>query len=117
MRVALAVITILLSPTAWSGVQVHVRAVDRQTVEERIKAYRGNDTKRGATLKGFFESAGCRGDELTEQPVKRLKEPNLLCVLQGDGDSVILVGAHYDHVMEWWTTGAEPACSPASIRP
>ena len=66
MRVGLAVIAILLSPTALSGVQVHVRAVDRQTVEERIEAYRDNDTKREATLKGFFESAGCKGDELTE---------------------------------------------------
>ena len=98
MRVCNAVIAILVCPIALSaGVEVHVRAVDRQTVEERIKAYRGNDTKREATLKGFFESPGCKGDELTEQPVKGLKEPNLLCVLEGDGDSVILVGAHYDH--------------------
>ena len=75
-----------------------MRAVDRRTVEERIKAYRGNDSKREATLKGFFESAGCKGDRLSEERVKGLKEPNLLCVLPGDSDFVILVGAHYDHV-------------------
>lgn len=99
MKVASAAIAILLcSITPSAGVQVHVRAVDRQTVEERIKAYRGNDSKREATLKGFFESAGCKGDQLSEQPVKGLRQPNLLCVLQGDSDSVILVGAHYDHV-------------------
>jgi hypothetical protein len=98
MRVALAGIAMLVCPLVSSaGVEVHVRAVDRQTVEQRIKAYPGNDSKREATLKSFFESAGCKGEQLTEQPVKGLKEPNLLCVLQGDGDSVILVGAHYDH--------------------
>jgi Peptidase family M28 len=99
MRVASTAIAISLCSIALSaGVQVQVRAVHRQTVEERIKAYRGNDSKREATLKGFFESAGCKGDQLSEQPVKGSKEPNLLCVLQGDSDSVILVGAHYDHV-------------------
>lgn len=99
MRVRTAVLAVFLCPVSlFAGVQVHLRAVNRDIIERRIKDYRGNDVKREATLRGFFESAGCKGDQLSEQPVKGLKEPNLLCVLQGDADSIILVGAHYDHV-------------------
>ena len=38
------------------------------------------------------------GGKLTEQAVKGLKQPNLICVLSGNADSVVVVGAHFDHV-------------------
>jgi hypothetical protein len=47
----------------------------------------------------MFEAAGCQGSNLTEQPVKHLKQPNLICAQPGTPDSIILVGAHFDH----WT--------------
>jgi len=81
-----------------SDVQVKLHGVKPETVKERLQAYRGNDVQREMTLKSLFESAGCTGAQLSEQPVKGLKEPNLLCVLPGTSDSVIVVGAHYDHV-------------------
>jgi hypothetical protein len=99
MRMLWAGVGVLLCPiTLLPGVEVRLRAVKPELVKERIQGYRGNDTQREATLKSFFESAGCSGEQLSEQPVKGLKQPNLLCVLQGDTDSVILIGAHYDHV-------------------
>lgn len=81
---------------AWAQLQFGL--VDREIVEERLKGYKGNDKQRESTLKGFFEAAGCTGDKLTEQPVKGLKQPNIICELPGKTDSVIVVGAHYDHV-------------------
>jgi hypothetical protein len=78
--------------------QIRFQAVGREVVEQRLQSYKGNDSQREATLKSMFEAAGCRGDKLTEQPVKGLKQPNLICVLSGSTDSVIVVGAHFDHV-------------------
>ncbi len=59
---------------------------------------REKNSQREATLKRFFEGAGCAGERLIEQAVKSLKQPNLICTLPGVTDSVIVVGAHYDHV-------------------
>jgi hypothetical protein len=81
-----------------SSAQLTIRAVKPEIVTERIQGYRGNDSRREETLKGFFESAGCKGEQFSEQPVKGLKQANLICVLPGDTDSVILIGAHFDHV-------------------
>jgi hypothetical protein len=72
--------------------------VDRDIIEARLKSYKGNDSQREATLKGFFQEAGCTEDKLIEQPVKALKQPNIICELPGTTDSVIVVGAHFDHV-------------------
>jgi len=46
----------------------------------------------------LFEQSGCTGPSLEEQPVKRVKIPNLICTLSGQSDSRILVTAHTDHV-------------------
>ena len=45
----------------------------------------------------MFREAGCQP---TEQPVKGLRQPNIICTLPGTSDSVILVGAHFDHADE-----------------
>lgn len=94
----LALLIVLMAAAIPASAQLHFGVVDREVLEERLKGYKGNDNKREATLKGFFEAAGCVGDKLTEQPVKGLKQPNIICELPGKTDSVIVVGAHYDHV-------------------
>ena len=65
-------------------------------IAQRVKRYGGSDIKREAALKQMFGEAGCA--EITEQPVKGLKEPNLICVMKGNSERSIIVGAHYDHV-------------------
>ena len=96
------IISIIVLSASWavpvSVAQLRVRAVKPEIVEGRVKEYGGNDSHREATLKGMFESAGCKDDHLSEQPVKGLKQSNLICILTGDSDAVILIGAHYDHV-------------------
>src|SRR5437016_12564135 len=73
------------------GVQVHIRTVKPELLKQRLEAYHGNDDQREATLKRIFEQAGCGAERLTEQPVKHLKQPNLICVLPGDSDATILI--------------------------
>jgi putative aminopeptidase FrvX len=76
--------------------------VTRPIVEDRLKQYTGDNGAREATLKKMFESAGCTGDHLTEQPVKHSKNPNVVCMLPATSvtadSSVIVVGAHFDRV-------------------
>jgi Zn-dependent M28 family amino/carboxypeptidase len=78
--------------------QLRYETVSSQVVEQRLKSYKGSDSEREATLKSLFQSAGCIEGKLIEGPVKGLKLPNLICTLPGSTDSVIVVGAHFDHV-------------------
>jgi Zn-dependent M28 family amino/carboxypeptidase len=78
--------------------QLHFGTVNSQVVEQRLKRYEGSDSEREATVKNLFQSAGCPEGKLTEQSVKGSKLPNVICILPGSGDTVIVVDAHFDHV-------------------
>jgi Zn-dependent M28 family amino/carboxypeptidase len=49
-------------------------------------------------LKTCFSDAGCSAGDLELQPVKHANVPNIICTVRGATESVILVGAHFDHV-------------------
>src|SRR6266850_657129 len=71
--------------------------VKREIVEARLKLVtRGND-KRSESLRHLFEESGCGGERLQIQKVQRSKLGNIVCTLPGRLDSVIVVGAHFDH--------------------
>jgi hypothetical protein len=96
---------VLLFAAAVHAQSLSFTPVTRPIVEERLKQYHGDNSTRESTLKGLFESAGCTGDRLAEQPVKRSKNPNVLCTLPASLEpsmepsvSVIVVGAHFDRV-------------------
>ena len=55
----------------------------RAVIETRLKDFGGNDLQREATLGKLFQESGCTGDKLSEQPVKHLKESNVVCALPG----------------------------------
>jgi Zn-dependent M28 family amino/carboxypeptidase len=90
----------LALPLSANGAEETVRykPVPREVVESRLKRYAGNDQQREATLKQMFTDAGCDGRHLSEQTVKGARQPNVICVLPGSSDRVIIVGAHFDHV-------------------
>ena len=69
----------------------------RDLIENRVKSFSRNDTKREEILKNMFADAGC-GEHISEPPVHRVKQPDLVCVLPGQTERVIIVGAHFDHV-------------------
>ncbi len=70
----------------------------RELVESRLKKYAGTDRERERTLKQLFIEAGCDNQHLSEQVVSGAGQPNIICVLPGSSDRVLIVGAHFDHV-------------------
>jgi len=58
------------------------------------------NNRREPAVRQIFEDAGCTAEKLTEQPVKGLKAPNVICTLAGMTESEIVVGAHFDLVEE-----------------
>ena len=84
----------------------------KSVVQDRLGAYARKNAQREPAVRRLFEDAGCAGDALTEQAVKGVKAPNLLCTLTGATDSTIVVGAHFDlveagnGVVDNWTGAA-----------
>ena len=72
-----------------------IAPVDRDVIETRIKQCKRKNDDRKDILRELLERAGC--PQLTEQPIKGFKYPNVICTSPGSTESVIIVGAHYDH--------------------
>jgi hypothetical protein len=86
--------------TGAAGNSVRSKPVSREVVETRLRRYPGDNRQRELTLKQIFVEAGCDDQHISEQPVKGSKLPNVICVLPGTSDKVIIVGAHFDRVAE-----------------
>jgi hypothetical protein len=98
---AIAVIVLALSSSIYSTAKdVRYAPVSREVVEARLGKYIGNNKQREATLKRMFTEAGCDDQHISEQAVKGSKLPNVICLLPGSSDRVIIVGAHFDRVSE-----------------
>jgi Peptidase family M28 len=97
--VGLAIALILYAWLAATAQSLRYSRVSREVVENRLGKYAGDNKQREATLKQMFAEAGC-GDHLSEQLVKGSKLPNVVCVLPGASDTVIIVGAHFDRAPE-----------------
>lgn len=81
-----------------ASAQLQFRTVDRALIESRLKAYSRKNEEREAILKNYFAQSGCQAGEMSEEVVKKKLPPNLICILPGITDKIILVGAHSDHV-------------------
>lgn len=92
---AFLALTLLCGSVA--AAQVQFRTLDKEVIETRLKAFSKRNDERETTLKGLFIASGCTGDKLSEQPLKGKLPPNLICVLPGQSDAEIVVGAHTDH--------------------
>jgi Zn-dependent M28 family amino/carboxypeptidase len=98
---ATAVIVLLLDFwTCTTGENVRFNPVLREVVEAQLGKYKGNNKQREATLKQMFIEAGCNNQHISEQSVKGSKLPNVICLLSGSSDKVIIVGAHFDRASE-----------------
>ncbi len=113
LAIQMAVLLVLCSNAAGQTLQFFL--VDRTIIESRMRAVPAKNDAREALVRSFFESAGCTGDQLREQPVKHEKVPNLVCAMAGDTERTIVVGAHSDHVSEG--SGAVDNWSGVSLLP
>jgi hypothetical protein len=89
--------------------------VSRDVVVQRLQRLHSKNAERGNELKTLFGEAGCKPDQLVEQLVRRKDPPNVICTLPGTMNSVIIVGAHFDHGGEG--AGAVDDWSGASLLP
>jgi hypothetical protein len=87
-----------LSLTASLYAQIRFQTVTQEVIDTRLHGFAGTDFEREARLKTMFAQSGCKSENLSEEIVKTKQPPNLVCVLRGNTDQVIVVGAHFDHV-------------------
>jgi hypothetical protein len=88
---------------AQTSVQVHFRLQTREYVEGHLKAFSDRNSEREALIRKWFAESGCQDSNLSEEPVVEERRgrkfpPNVICVLPGETQEVIVVGAHTDKV-------------------
>ena len=89
---AVCVLLSLLSETQ----QVRYSPVERWVVDGRLEAVQRKNEDRQRVLQELFQAAGC--SNVTPQSVKKSKLGNVICVLPGEDERTVIVGAHFDHV-------------------
>jgi hypothetical protein len=67
-------------------------------LQSRLKSFSIHDDEREKRIRNWFAEAGCDGKHLSEQSLDPQLPPNVICVLPGNTQEVIVVGAHTDHV-------------------
>ncbi len=108
----LGFLTTWLVLLATASADLKYTLVSSTVVMDRLKDAPLKNSDRVLALEKMFRDAGCQP---TEQPVKHLREPNVLCLLPGTTNSMIVVGGHLDHVEEG--TGVVDDWSGASMLP
>ncbi len=116
-RIALA---FLAAPAILPQQSIRFQLIPKETLEKRLGAAPRDNAARGEEMRGQFREAGCA--DLSDRPVRGSKLPNVICVLAGQSDDRIVVGAHYDKVREGdgviddWTGSALLASLYESMR-
>jgi Peptidase family M28 len=77
------------------AVSLELQTIPPEIINERLRRLHPQNADREAELKMMFEEARCKAVE--EQVVVRKAPPNITCTLLGTTDSLIMVGAHFDH--------------------
>ena len=95
---ALALVTAVPALGVCQDRQIHFRELSPQVIRQRLETVARKNADREQALKKLLEAVGCQAERLTEQSVTRTIPPNVICTLPGATASVILVGAHFDHV-------------------
>ena len=90
--------SVLLTASLLAQSQLEFRTLTQDAIEVRLQGFSAKNDQREVALKQLFIQSGCKDDRLSEQVVRKNLPPNLICVLPGATEQVILVGAHSDHV-------------------
>ena len=91
---------------------IEVAQLDEDLLRKRMQLVDPNVPERFQRLESLLQQAGC--SDLQQQPVKRSKEPNLVCAIPASDPNAktIIVGAHFDFKggMASSITGRVPCC-------
>jgi VWFA-related protein len=85
---------VALATTCIADSIVYVR-VHRPLIEEHLKLAQDGVGERVRTVRNLFQKAGC--PQMLEQEVPKEEFPNLICLLPGDEEGTIVVGASSDY--------------------
>src|ERR1022692_3537823 len=85
--------------TMHGSAQVHVRLEPRALIEKRLKSFATDNRLREDLIHKWLAKAGGAKPNLSEQSAKFGFPPNVICVLPGETDETIVVGAHTDEVL------------------
>jgi len=91
-------LAILIVGAACVSAQTRFRLAERSVVEGHLKSFSTRNSEREALIREWFAESGCKGGNLSEQPLTGGLPPNVICVLPGETREVIVVSAHTDHV-------------------
>ena len=67
-------------------------------IEAHLKSFSTKNSEREVIIRKWFAESGCKDSNLSEETLERKLPPNVICVLPGETQEVIVVGAHTDHV-------------------
>lgn len=95
--IILKVFFFVLAPSL-DAQQIYFSKLPKEVIEKRLQLAPEKNDERAHGLKELFEDAGCRQPQLTDQPVKGSRTPNILCTLDGKESATIIVSAHFDKV-------------------
>lgn len=77
-----------------SGARLQTRA----TLERHLKSFSQSNDEREKLIKKWLADAGCADANLHEQAIGGPLPPNVICVLPGETQETIVIGAHTDKV-------------------
>jgi Peptidase family M28 len=98
LRIFATLFVVLVTVSACVRAQVQFRRATREIIEAHLKSFPTKNSEREALIRKWFAESGCDEPNLSEQSLDRKLPPNVICVLPGETQEVILVGAHTDHV-------------------
>ena len=88
---------VVLATTCIADSIVYMR-VHRPLIEEQLKLAPATEPDRIKTLRSLFQKGGC--PQVIEQQVPKQDFPNLICILPGDEEGTIVVGASSDYTSQ-----------------
>jgi len=95
---ALTALIVCAACAVCASAQARLRLAECSVIEGHLKSFSMKNGAREALIRKWFSESGCKDSNLSEQPLEPKLPPNVICVLPGETEEVIVVGAHTDHV-------------------
>jgi Peptidase family M28 len=96
--VLIASIAVASRSSAQAPARVHFRLQAREAIESHLKSFSDKNREREALIRKWFAESGCSDANLSEQVLDRKLPPNVICILPGETQEAIVIGAHTDKV-------------------
>ena len=84
-----------------SAQHISFRLQTEEVIATHLRSFSTKNSEREALIRKWLAESGCQGANLREQALDRKFPPNVICVLPGETQDAIVVGAHTDHVTEY----------------